>query len=161
MIGSDVRNFVFLLSSVSVFVPAFLFAANAIAAPKEMALVKNPLVMTMTAALAMPSKANFRYGKVNALPGRRPVPLFKEKHDLEFRYSLQNNLNAPLIFVIPGLGGLASSAPTLFLAEKFYRQGYQAVTIDNRFAWKIVIAASQLHFRDLFRPIQKISTTSC
>lgn len=106
-------------------------------------VLTNPLAMTITQKLLMPQEDDFSKGEINLKPERKSVFLFEDKAALKYSYRLQDRKQAPLIFIVPGTGGLSNSMATLALAEKFYFLGYHTVTVDNAFSWPFAIAGSK------------------
>lgn len=127
-------------------------------------LFENPIAMTLTQALAFPATNDAEVGSVNVLPMRPRTPLLEDRHDLRFRYYLQKNPAAPLVFVLPGTGGVSASPGALFIAEKLHAQGYHTVTVDNAFSWPFVVAGSTSTLpgygpddaRDLYNALEKV-----
>jgi hypothetical protein len=119
----------------SLFVPNF-----ASAAPTP--VLENPLAMTVTQTLASPKKDRSTRAKISILPARLDTFLLENDADLKFTYQLQKDKSAPLVFIVPGTGGVAEAPGALFLAEQLYELGYQTVTIDDAFSWKFAAAAS-------------------
>ncbi|MEN6626335.1 MAG: VacJ family lipoprotein [Candidatus Sumerlaeia bacterium] len=51
---------------------------------------------------------------------------------------------APLVFILPGLGGHRASSMSAALAEMVYRQGFSAVTISSPFNWDFMTKGSSV-----------------
>ena len=132
-------------------------------ATQASALAANPFAMTMTQALALPSTDESISGRVNIL-GRGPTPLLEDRDDVRYNAMIQVNRAAPLVFVLPGTGGLASSPGALFIAEKLFQQGYHAITLDNPFSWAFTVSSSRSGLpgytpadaQDLYLVMQKV-----
>ncbi|MRR13299.1 hypothetical protein EG835_12790, partial [bacterium] len=62
---------------------------------------------------------------------------------LSYNYWLQPK-PAPLVFILPGLGGHRSSSMSAALAEMVYRQGFSAVTVSSPFNWDFMTQASSV-----------------
>jgi hypothetical protein len=99
--------------------------------------------MTITQRLLMPKENDFSNGELSLLPQRKNVFLFEDKANLKYSYQLQENKQAPLIFIIPGTGAVANSSAALALAEKLYALGYHTVTVDDAFSWAFALAGSK------------------
>lgn len=106
-------------------------------------IFKNPVAMTLTQAVTFPSVDSSQSASVNLLPSRKPAWLLEDRHDLRFRFNLQLDRNAPVVFIIPGAGGTSSSPGALALAEKIHAQGYQTVTLDAAFSWTFAVSGSR------------------
>lgn len=115
--------------------------AQSNAAP-EMSIFKNPLAMTVTQVLAGPEHEITSTDYVNLIPSRSKTPLLEKSGLLRFTYTLQTDVTAPLVFVIPGTGGNANSQSAKFIAEQLFAMGYQTVIVDNPFSWNFVVAGS-------------------
>lgn len=147
---------------VGMFFPYLALAAPAVQPP---AVLANPLAMTVTQTLASPKNDRSSRSKVSLLPQRKKTFLFEKDADLRFTYQLQANKSAPLVFVIPGTGGISESSGALFLAEKLYNLGYQTVTVDDAFSWTFAIAGSRSGLpgytpsdsQDLYKALQAVN----
>lgn len=115
--------------------------AQAIKVP-EMSIFKNALAMTITQVLAGPNHDITSTDYVNLIPSRSKTPLLAKSARLRFTFTLQADVTAPLIFVIPGTGGNANSHSAKFIAEQLFTMGYQTVIVDNPFSWNFVVAGS-------------------
>lgn len=121
--------------------PFFFFGMYA-AAFEPNAIFLNPLAMTVTQTLAGPTKDLSKRTTVTVLPNRPKTYLLEDYKDLHFTYQVQPKKDAPLVFIIPGTGGISESNGALFLAEKLYGMGYHTVTVDDGFSWRFAVAAS-------------------
>ncbi|MDX9730486.1 MAG: hypothetical protein RBT63_01830 [Bdellovibrionales bacterium] len=106
-------------------------------------VLSDPLAMTLTQVLALPGEKGKYEGRVTALPARAETFLFEEHRENRFRAFLQRNPQAPLVFIIPGTAGNSNSSVAHFIAEKMFRLGYHAVTLDNPFSWTFAVSGSE------------------
>ncbi|MBS1969385.1 MAG: hypothetical protein JSU04_03720 [Bdellovibrionales bacterium] len=125
----------------SMFFPLFASATPAVLQPN--AVLANPLAMTVTQTLASPKDDRSKRATISLIPERRQTFLFEKDSDLKFTYRVQKDATAPLVFIVPGTGGVAESAGALFLAEQLYDLGYQTVTVDDGFSWRFALSASK------------------
>lgn len=104
-------------------------------------VLRNRLAMTVASILVQPTNENYKTARVPYL--NRPVPLLEKHKDLRITYRLQANKNAPLAFVLPGIGGLFTSSSALYTAEVLHSEGYHTVTMDNPFSWAFTISGGR------------------
>ncbi len=103
---------------------------------------RDGLVSSLLAAIAQPEEIVAPIKTMVIRTDRDKVPFLEGKS--RFRYGiLKQNHAAPLVFVIPGTGGLASSNLSLTYAEQLYRLGYHVVTLANPFSWQFALSASR------------------
>lgn len=142
----------------------FVFPFALFASPL-LPVFKNPMAMTITHTLVAPEKDKSVRAKITLFPERKQVPFFEEAGELKFTYRLQKDPRAPLVFVIPGVGGTSEAPGALFLAEQLFNAGYHAITLDNAFSWTFTVAASRSGLPgyaprdavDLYGTLEKIS----
>jgi len=74
---------------------------------------------------------------------KRSVKVLEQPEDAELTYKLWLQTNqAPLVIIIPGLGGhYAGVAPTA-LAEIIFKKGYSTLTVSDPFCWEFLLNAS-------------------
>lgn len=63
--------------------------------------------------------------------------------DLKYTYWLQPH-PAPVVFILPGLGGNRQSAMSAALGEMAWRQGLSAVAVSSPFNWEFMVNASSV-----------------
>ncbi|MFS4457817.1 hypothetical protein [Bdellovibrio sp. HCB2-146] len=157
-----------MIRSFFVFISLFITSLTLSAQTQQTQLppvLKNPYATTITAVLLGPDEDDFTRGEVTVIPGRQNVAYVEGLAKYKFNYLLQKNKRAPLVFVLPGTGGTAESGAALMVAEKMYRMGYSAVTLDNPFSWGFAVAASRSGLpgytprdsEDLYLAMQKVT----
>lgn len=137
----------------------------AMASQKPSGVLTNPLAMTITQTLVSPKEDNASRSKVTVFPDRPKIYIFEKESDLHFTFQLQDDKNAPLIFIIPGTGGTSEASGALFLSEQLHKQGYHTVTIDDAFSWTFAVSGSRSGLpgytprdsEDLYSALQKVS----
>ncbi len=153
-----------LVTVASMFFPLFASAVPAVLPPNT--VLTNPLAMTITQALVSPKEDRSKRATISLMPERRQVFLFEKNADLKFTYRVQKDPTAPLVFIVPGTGGVAESSGALFLAEQLYNLGYQTVTVDDGFSWRFALSASKLGLpgytpadsQDLYTALRAVNT---
>jgi hypothetical protein len=105
----------------------------------------DPYVATATAALlhgrGKIAQGTIRDLSLTVLPRRDDIPLLKGKGRLRYRL-YQHEAPAPLLFVIPGIGGSAYDGSASFVAELFADHGFHVITLPCPFSWNFALAAS-------------------
>lgn len=104
---------------------------------------ENPFRATSTFAL-LESRYAQRVGtyvELPILPGRKEVPHLEQYRRLGVLYYSQDGA-APLVLVIPGLGGYALDNAPQWLAEHFFERGFHVIVVPSAFNWRFAIAAS-------------------
>ena len=102
----------------------------------------DPYLATVTKALMKASPAaRFAEVSIAPLPGRNQVPIL-EKRTVLTGLLLKQDHPAPLIFVIPGLGGNSREGGLLQIAESLHRRGFSVLTVPSTFNWQFVLAQS-------------------
>ncbi len=103
---------------------------------------KDGVLSSALAAITKPeSTLNVEMLSIEPKPERANIPGFKNKNKYGFAL-LKQNQSAPLVFVLPGLGGTANDLNTLALAEQLYSQGFHVITLTSTFNWHFVIGVS-------------------
>ena len=108
---------------------------------------RDPYVATATVAL-MQGREKLPTGvirdlEVRVIGGRNDLYLLEGKGRLRYRFYEQMGV-APLIFLVPGLGGSAYSGSARYLAELLADHGFHVVTLPSPFSWNFTLAASRL-----------------
>jgi hypothetical protein len=80
--------------------------------------------------------------EITVLKGRDNVHLLDGLGKLRFRFYQQRG-SAPLIFIIPGLGGSAASGSAAYLAEVLVDAGFHVLILPSPFNWNFALAASR------------------
>lgn len=97
-----------------------------------------------TIASVAPYDMKLEVQKVNVelFPARSNVYLLENRHQIEINFLKQNH-QAPLIFIIPGVGGTGKGTVIKILMEQLYELGYHVVALPNPLSWTFVLGASQ------------------
>lgn len=104
---------------------------------------EKPFLSSLPAALIAPSAAfNTKEGSLTLYPERSSLVSEKNRNRIKYNYKIQSNLHAPMIVVIPGIGGLSNSRSVLYLAEMAYNLGYSVITLPSTTHWSFALAAS-------------------
>lgn len=130
--------------SVPLVIISFLLSAPKAQAIEDTAYafpVPNPLLATLTAAVYGTS-VKYKKIEIEIRSDRRHVKLMEGRHKIKIGLFKQPR-NAPLVFVIAGLGGSGFSGASLLLAEDLYHRGYHVVTLPNAFSWNYVLGVSE------------------
>lgn len=104
---------------------------------------QRPFLSSIPAIYLKPSNYEATEATLTLFPERAskiPSPAFNR---LVYTYALQADPNAPTVFLIPGLGGIAVNGTTLYLAEMIYHQGYSVITLPSSTHWSFALAASK------------------
>jgi hypothetical protein len=104
--------------------------------------IENPLLATLTSAAVAPRDYDVETLRLEFKPERARVPTLEKRHYLEVTYKLQPG-KAPLVFIVPGLGGLAGSNTSLLLSQQMFELGYHAVTLPSPFSLAFVVGGSR------------------
>ncbi|MCB0370859.1 MAG: hypothetical protein KDD45_15910, partial [Bdellovibrionales bacterium] len=71
---------------------------------------------------------------INLHPERSEVFLLEQKNIIQINY-LQQSKQAPLMFIIPGVGGTGTGAVMDTLAGQMYSAGYHVIALPNPLSW--------------------------
>lgn len=103
--------------------------------------IKDPYKATLSAAIDHPLVQPQIISLVPR-PERATVPLFEGRNNVFIGLYAQPK-PAPLVFVIPGIGGDATSGEVEMLAEELFHLGYHAVTLPNPISWSYTLGVSE------------------
>lgn len=101
----------------------------------------NPYLSTVTARLLKARQTQPRDTQLVCLDGRSETPIIGNVADLPVSFYGQRT-PAPLVFVIPGLGGTSSDGQAIYLGENLFSLGYSVVILPSPFSWKFVLSQS-------------------
>ena len=101
---------------------------------------KDPYFSTLTSRLLKPSR-EAKILMLDELPGRDQVAILGPRAKIEITAYVQAH-PAPLMFVIPGLGGTAIDGSAQWLAEQYFDAGFSALVMPSPFSWKFVLSQS-------------------
>ena len=74
----------------------------------------------------------------------RSVKIYDDKPAMDYKIWYQDNKDAPLAIVIPGLGGHCTSTTAGALAEVLYNHGYSVVAMSSGLNWEFMESASSV-----------------
>jgi pimeloyl-ACP methyl ester carboxylesterase len=108
---------------------------------------KNPYIATATVGIMRGDEAlpatEINDLRIKILDHRDNIYLLEGMGTLRYRFYQQKGPgSAPLIFIIPGLGGSAYSGTARFLAEWFSGNGFHVLILPSPFNWNFTLAAS-------------------
>jgi dienelactone hydrolase len=104
--------------------------------------VADPLKASLLPAGYHPRRADYATSVLEVRAERRHVPRYEGKHRLILAVFAQRT-PAPLVFVIPGVGGHALSEPALMLGEQLHALGFHAVTLPDPLSWQYALGVSE------------------
>jgi hypothetical protein len=106
--------------------------------------IYNPLVSTITMAVLKPSKQPlYKTISIVRFPERAGLKGFENQHKLELAFFKQKNPKAPLLFLIPGIGGYALYPNTIYVGEFLYKAGFSVLTLPATLSWQFALGVSQ------------------
>lgn len=126
--------------AINVFFSIPLFAAHYSA---ESYSYKFPdfLLASISSAANQPS-LQYEVVKIDFKPERSNIPLLEGRQKVAVSLLIQKKTDAPVMFVISGIGGTAVSGSALFLAEEFFKQGFSVIALPNPMNWQYAIGVS-------------------
>ena len=74
----------------------------------------------------------------------RSIKIYDDKPAMDYKVWYQDNKNAPLAIVIPGLGGHCTSTTAGAMAEVLYNHGYSVVAMSSGLNWEFMESASSV-----------------
>lgn len=101
-----------------------------------------PFLSSAPALFLHPSNYEPKEAQITFHSERTEKLLLPEQNRLVYTFSIQKNPTAPLLFLIPGMGGFAFNGNTLYLAEIAFNLGYSVVTLPSTTHWSFAVAAS-------------------
>lgn len=73
----------------------------------------------------------------------RSVRVNENRRKMDYKIWTQpDNLNAPMVYIIPGLGSHCLSPTTCSMAEMLYNRGYSVVTLSSAMNWEFMESAA-------------------
>lgn len=97
---------------------------------------------TISSAIPYQRKYEFQKLKINLFPERNNVYLLEGRNELNIYY-LKNTENAPLAFVVSGVGGTGMGSVAETLMEQTFEAGYSVVALPNPISWLYVLGVSR------------------
>ena len=126
-----------MLATAAWLLPASLSSADDYRFP-----IADPLKSSLIPAGYRPLRSDYATSFLELRADRRDVPLLEGKHKLILAVFAQK-VPAPLVFVIPGVGGYALTEAALVLAEQFHDMGFHAVTLPDPLSWQYALGVSE------------------
>jgi pimeloyl-ACP methyl ester carboxylesterase len=103
---------------------------------------KDPYLATATFALLKGSEERSGvYVDTKIVPGRDRIPQLDGRGYFKFAMFRQRG-PAPVIFMIPGVGGHFTDGSSKYLAELFFRHGYHVLSLVSPLHWSFTLTAS-------------------
>lgn len=96
---------------------------------------------TISSAIPYQRKYDFQKLKINLFPERDNVYLLEGRNELNIYY-LKNTDQAPLAFIVSGVGGTGTGPVVETLMEQVYESGYSVVSLPNPISWLHVLGVS-------------------
>jgi pimeloyl-ACP methyl ester carboxylesterase len=121
---------------------AGLFPGAVSAADEYRFPIADPLRSSLLPAGYHPLRSDYALSFLEIRPDRRSVPLLEGKHKIILAVFAQR-VPAPLVFVIPGVGGYALTEAALMLAEQLHDMGFHTVTLPDPLSWQYALGVSE------------------
>ncbi len=135
------KSYRFLKSKVILFISISLLSAVSRGLILELSSYPFPIhsAELSTIASVAPYDMKMKIQKVNIelYPARSNIYLLENRHQIEINFLKQNHL-APMIFIIPGVGGTGRGTVIKTLMEQLYDLGYHVVALPNPLSWTFV-----------------------
>ena len=105
--------------------------------------IQDPYLATLATAAYQPSEKNpaTEISIVNKQERSR-VKIIGERNKYSFNLLKQKG-EAPLLFLMPGLGGTPNGGMVSALAEVLHQQGFHVVVLTNPFTWQFSLSSSE------------------
>jgi pimeloyl-ACP methyl ester carboxylesterase len=104
--------------------------------------IANPLKSSLLPAGYPPPRARYAMSFLEIRSDRRKVRFLENRHRLILAVFAQRT-PAPLVFVVPGVGGYSLSEPALMLGEQLHDMGFHAVTLPDPLSWQYTLGVSE------------------
>ena len=121
---------------------ARLLAAAVASADDYRFPIADPLKSSLIPAAYHPHRTDYLVSVLEVRADRWNVPRLQRKHKLALALFSQGG-PAPLVFVIPGVGGSSLNESALMLAEQFHGMGFHAVTLPDPLSWQYALGVSE------------------
>jgi pimeloyl-ACP methyl ester carboxylesterase len=118
------------------------FRAAVAAAEEYRFPVAHPLKASLIPAAYHPQRVTYRVSQLEIRPDRRNVPRLERKHKVVLAV-FAHPQPAPLVFVVPGVGGFSLNEAALMLAEDLHGMGFHAVTLPDPLSWQYALGVSE------------------
>jgi hypothetical protein len=126
----------------------------------------DPYLATATTAIlydgGITPRLKSQIVRVPGLPGRNQLPSLEGRGEVSVSLYRQNH-PAPLLFILPGVGGNPYFGAATYLATLFYQEGFHIVILPSPMSWNFALSASRsgapgytpADARDLYEVMQK------
>jgi pimeloyl-ACP methyl ester carboxylesterase len=121
---------------------AWFLPATAGSADEYRFPIADPLRSSLIPVGFRPLRTDYATSFLEIRADRRNVPLLEGKNKVILAVYAQR-VPAPLVFVIPGVGGYALTEAALMLAEQFRDMGMHAVTLPDPLSWQYALGVSE------------------
>jgi hypothetical protein len=120
----------------------WLLCAPRLSAEEYRFPITNPLKSSLLPAGYPPPRVRYAMSFLEIRSDRRQVRFFENRHRLILAVFAQRT-PAPLVFVVPGVGGYSLSEPALMLGEQLHGMGFHAVTLPDPLSWQYTLGVSE------------------
>lgn len=96
---------------------------------------------TISSAIPYNAKYEFKKIEINIFPNRSNIYLLEEQNILKLNFLYQNK-TAPLMFIIPGVGGVGNGPLIENLMEFYFDLGFHVIALPNPISWNFALAVS-------------------
>lgn len=123
--------------------PQNLAQAHTIAAEDYKFPFQDPWIASICSAAVIYQGENHEKIQIEVLPERRTVKFIEDRNKLSINLFQQKGKVAPLVFVLSGTGGTASSAGVLTAGKQMFDLGYHVVTLPSSMNYQYAISVSR------------------
>lgn len=102
----------------------------------------EPFFASMTAVLMLPTQVQPTTITMDPIEGRSDIFLLEDHAKINIHAYIQDH-SAPLVYVLPGLGGGTNNGSAMFIGEKLFLSGYSVIIIPSPFNWQFILSQSQ------------------
>lgn len=126
------------------FIATALFSSSVLAAP--ISIYNFPVADALLATIATAANSTqvpYQIVNLEPLPHRSSVKLLEGRNKVPVAFFVHKNKQAPLIFLISGVGGNSLSGNSLAMAGDYHRQGFNVITLPNPLNWQYALGVSK------------------
>lgn len=126
----------------------FVFFFSCFSVAKILTLAEYPYpiqsseLATIASAAPYDMKLSIKKVQIELFPERAKVYLLEDRHIIDVNYLMQDH-KAPLVFIIPGVGGTGTGPVIQILMEQAYELGYHVIALPNPLSWVFTLGASK------------------
>jgi hypothetical protein len=102
---------------------------------------KDPYIATLTMRLMGTKIVKPKIITLNGLPGRDKIRFSDGHQNVPIAVFVQE-MPAPLVYVIPGVGGSASEGAAIWLAEFLFTKGFSVISVPSPLHWRFILGQS-------------------